>query len=129
MLVDALADHRRVATQRMRTDEAAGVRAINLMSSPGAGKTTLLATMLRALAPDLRIGVIEGDIETSIDVVDAVFVNKVDLLPHLDVDLDLFLRNLRAVNLSAGVIHVSARTGAGVAECCRWVRSQLGLVA
>ncbi|MGF7236208.1 MAG: hydrogenase nickel incorporation protein HypB [Frankia sp.] len=41
--------------------------AINLMSSPGAGKTTLLAETLRGLADRLRIGVIEGDIETSLD--------------------------------------------------------------
>ena len=46
---------------------AAGVRAVNLMSSPGAGKTTLLRETLSRLAGQLRIGVIEGDIETSLD--------------------------------------------------------------
>jgi hydrogenase nickel incorporation protein HypB len=46
---------------------AAGVRAVNLMSSPGAGKTTLLRETLSRLAGRLRIGVIEGDIETSLD--------------------------------------------------------------
>jgi hydrogenase nickel incorporation protein HypB len=46
---------------------AAGVRAVNLMSSPGAGKTTLLRETLARLAGQLRIGVIEGDIETSLD--------------------------------------------------------------
>jgi hydrogenase nickel incorporation protein HypB len=45
----------------------AGVRAVNLMSSPGAGKTTLLRETLSRLAGQLRIGVIEGDIETSLD--------------------------------------------------------------
>ena len=45
----------------------ARVCAVNLMSSPGAGKTTLLRALLQALAPSTRIGVIEGDIETSID--------------------------------------------------------------
>src|SRR6202522_4626968 len=35
--------------------------------------------------------------------VDAVVVNKRDLLPHLDFDLDLFLANLRAVNPGAAV--------------------------
>src|SRR6202161_2696296 len=39
--------------------------------------------------------------------VDAVVVNKMDLLPHLDFDLDLFLANLRAVNPGAAVIQVS----------------------
>src|SRR4249919_1313330 len=46
---------------------AAQVCAVNLMSSPGAGKTTLLRALLQALAPSTRIGVIEGDIETSLD--------------------------------------------------------------
>lgn len=45
----------------------AQARAINLMSSPGAGKTTLLRETLRVLADRLRIGVIVGDIETSLD--------------------------------------------------------------
>ena len=53
-----------------------------------------------------------------------VFVNKIDLLPHLDVDLELFLRNLRAVNPSAPVLEVSARTGAGVEACADWVLAQ-----
>jgi hydrogenase nickel incorporation protein HypB len=40
---------------------AAGVFAINLMASPGAGKTTLILKTIQELAPELRIGVIEGD--------------------------------------------------------------------
>ncbi|MGZ3667530.1 MAG: hydrogenase nickel incorporation protein HypB [Ktedonobacterales bacterium] len=46
---------------------AHGVRALNLMSSPGAGKTTLLERSIAQLRDQLRIGVIEGDIETSAD--------------------------------------------------------------
>lgn len=41
--------------------------AMNLISSPGAGKTTLLEKSLRELSNHLRVGVIEGDIETSLD--------------------------------------------------------------
>ena len=37
------------------------------MSSPGAGKTTLLSETLRRLAGEIRIGIVEGDIETSLD--------------------------------------------------------------
>ena len=40
---------------------------INLMSSPGAGKTSLLERSITALKKDLRIGVIEGDIQSSQD--------------------------------------------------------------
>jgi hydrogenase nickel incorporation protein HypB len=52
---------------------------------------------------------------------DAVVINKIDLLPHLDVDLDLFLANLRAVNPRADVFRTSAKTGEGVDEWCRWL--------
>src|SRR5581483_4621433 len=37
------------------------------MSSPGAGKTTLLRETLSRVAGQVRVGIIEGDIETSID--------------------------------------------------------------
>ncbi len=47
--------------------EAMGARAVNLVSSPGAGKTTLLERTIEALSPSLRLGVIEGDIETDRD--------------------------------------------------------------
>jgi hydrogenase nickel incorporation protein HypB len=47
--------------------DASAVTAVNLMSSPGAGKTAVLRETLRRLHGCLRIGIIEGDIETSID--------------------------------------------------------------
>ena len=40
---------------------------VNLMSSPGAGKTTLLKRTLAALGEQVRLGVLEGDIATSLD--------------------------------------------------------------
>jgi len=43
------------------------VLAINLMSSPGAGKTALLEATIQQLGSDLRIAVIEGDLETEND--------------------------------------------------------------
>src|SRR5580658_4198678 len=52
---------------------------------------------------------------------EVVVVNKMDLLPHLDFNLDLFLANLKAVNPGAAVFQVSARTGAGIGEWCRWL--------
>lgn len=39
----------------------------NLMSAPGAGKTSLLKVALKELKDEYRVGVIEGDIATSID--------------------------------------------------------------
>ncbi len=47
--------------------EEHGVLAINLMSSPGAGKTTLLEKTIEILGKELKVGVIEGDLETSRD--------------------------------------------------------------
>ncbi len=44
-----------------------GVFAVNLMSSPGAGKTALLEASIERLGRELRIGVIEGDLETEND--------------------------------------------------------------
>jgi hydrogenase nickel incorporation protein HypB len=197
-----------------RTDLAsAGAVAVNLMSSPGAGKTALLQETLARLKGSMRIGVIEGDIETSLDAdrlaglgaevalintghgfggechLDApmvrsalgrlpladldlvlienvgnlvcpaefdvgeharamiysitegeekplkypvmfrsanlVAINKIDLLPHLDFDLDLFRANLRAINPTVATIDVSARTGEGVDAWCNWLRTQV----
>jgi hydrogenase nickel incorporation protein HypB len=51
-----------------RTDFAdAHVHVVNMMSSPGAGKTTLLREVLLRLGSALRVGIVEGDVETSID--------------------------------------------------------------
>ena len=44
----------------------AGTLLVNLMSSPGSGKTTLLSRIIREL-PELRIGVMEADIESDVD--------------------------------------------------------------
>ncbi|MPM57550.1 Hydrogenase maturation factor HypB [bioreactor metagenome] len=67
ILEDIYAENDRLAAANRTALDAAGVRAVNLMSSPGAGKTTLLARTLAALQGRLRVGVIEGDIETPLD--------------------------------------------------------------
>ena len=43
------------------------VFAVNIMASPGAGKTSVVLQTIRALKGKVRIGVIEGDIASSID--------------------------------------------------------------
>ncbi len=213
ILENLLSENDRVADANGRRLVASGVCAVNLMSSPGAGKTTLLRKTLEELGRTMRIGVLEGDIATSLDAdrlegagataisvvntsagfggechldavmvrsgmerlplsdldlliienvgnlvcpaefrvgeharamvfavtegeekplkypvmfraTDVVVVNKVDLLPHLDFDLDVFLSNLAAVNPTAEVILASARTGEGVDEWCAWLVRQ-----
>jgi hydrogenase nickel incorporation protein HypB len=216
VLEDIFSENDRVADENRKDFADAGVRTVNLMSSPGAGKTSLLKRTLEQLAGTLRVGILEGDIATSIDAdrlegfgaavalvntsagfggechldavmvrsglsrlplanldllvienvgnlvcpaefsvgehakamvyavtegeekplkypvmfraVDAVVVNKIDLLPHLDFDLDLFLANLHDVNPTARVIHASARTGAGIEEWCAWLTGQAAAV-
>lgn len=56
-------DHEAVHN-RAHLDEY-GLLCINLMSSPGAGKTTLLEATIKASG--LKIGVVEGDLETNMD--------------------------------------------------------------
>jgi CobW/HypB/UreG, nucleotide-binding domain len=47
--------------------DQAGTYVINLMSSPGAGKTALLERTLERLRGQLRLGVLEGDVQTTLD--------------------------------------------------------------
>jgi hydrogenase nickel incorporation protein HypB len=189
---------------------------INMMSSPGAGKTALLERTLERLRSQLRLGVLEGDVQTTLDAdrlarfhiplvqvntdpgfggechldanmvrsglgelpledidiliienvgnlvcpaefrvgedvrvmvysitegeekplkyplmfrsADLVLVNKVDLLEHLDFDLEQFLGNLDAVNPGVSTILTSARTGQGVDEWCDWLGQRLETV-
>ncbi|MEO6318093.1 MAG: hydrogenase nickel incorporation protein HypB [Acidimicrobiales bacterium] len=216
VLEQILSENDRVADANRAALVGGGVWAVNIMSSPGAGKTALLKRTLVALNEEFRVGVLEGDIATSLDAdelgglgaaislvntsagfggechldavmvrsglsrlpldqldlllienvgnlvcpaefdvgqharamvyavtegeekplkypvmfraADVVVVNKIDLLPHLDFDLDLFLANLQAINPRATVIHLSARTGEGVAEWCVWLRQHLNPV-
>jgi hydrogenase nickel incorporation protein HypB len=193
--------------------DRAGTYTINMMSSPGAGKTALLERTLERLRNQLRLGVLEGDVQTTLDAdrlarfhiplvqvntdpgfggechldanmvrsglgelpledidiliienvgnlvcpaefkvgedvrvmvysvtegeekplkyplmfrsADLVLVNKVDLLEHLDFDLDQFLGNLDAVNPGVRTVLTSARTGQGVDEWCDWLGKRL----
>ena len=57
----------RIASEVRACLEAAGVVALNLMSSPGAGKTLLLERTVQALGRELSIAVITGDVQTQND--------------------------------------------------------------
>lgn len=193
------------AFNRARFDEA-GVRAINLMASPGAGKTSLIVRTIEALKGEMRIGVIEGDIATTIDAdriaalgvpvvqintdgechldaamvqnalsrlaldqldllivenvgnlvcpamfklgvhrnvliasvpegddkpykypvmyrgVDAVVLNKMDVLAAFDFDVDYFRRGVEVLNPGLAFFPLSCKTGDGVAAWLDWLR-------
>ncbi len=64
---DLLAHNDAVAAKNRAAFAAAGVFALNLVSSPGSGKTTLLVETIRRLGPGLPVTVIEGDQQTSND--------------------------------------------------------------
>ncbi len=57
----------RIARENRKLFDKSNLTVINLMSSPGAGKTTLLEQLGKHFKDTLRIGVIEGDIQTSLD--------------------------------------------------------------
>ena len=57
----------RIARQNRDLFDQNDVLVFNLMSSPGAGKTSLLERTITALKDDMKIGVIEGDIQSSHD--------------------------------------------------------------
>lgn len=212
VLEDIFAENDELAEQNRSDFDAHHVKAVNLMSSPGSGKTELLVATLRALGPQVRVGIIEGDIETDLDAqrmnglaaqisvlntaagfggechldapmvahalesldlenldlvmienvgnlvcpaefevgahlramvysvtegedkpkkypvmfrsVSCVVVNKIDLLPYLDFDMDLFRKNLNEINPQARVIELSAKTGTGVDAWVSWLKEK-----
>jgi hydrogenase nickel incorporation protein HypB len=54
--------------------------------------------------------------------VDVVLLNKIDLVPHLDVDVDTYIAHVHEVNAAAAILPVSARTGAGMDAWFGWLR-------
>src|SRR3954453_7757232 len=72
---DALDANNTIARANRADFDAAGVTVVNFMSAPGAGKTTLLEGVVRPL-DGVRVGVLEGDVQGSLDA---------DRLAHLHV--------------------------------------------
>jgi hydrogenase nickel incorporation protein HypB len=52
---------------------------------------------------------------------DLVVVNKIDLLPHLEIDLEKLLANIDTVHPGVEVMLTSARTGDGVGALRDWL--------
>lgn len=111
---DILSANEEVADDIIRVFAREDIFALNMMASPGAGKTSLILATIDRLPPDVRPGVIEGDLASSIDAeliasrevpvvqintggnchLDAPMVHTA--LPHLplpDIDL-LFIENV-----------------------------------
>ncbi len=54
--------------------------------------------------------------------VDLVLLNKIDLVPYLNADVDSYLAHIRQVNPTATILPVSARTGDGMPTWFGWLR-------
>ena len=87
------ADNNKVAAQTRELLKEKNVFFINLMASPGAGKTTLLTRTIEALKNTYRIGVMEADVDSSIDAqtIEKLGVKVIQLhsggLCHMDADM------------------------------------------
>ena len=182
---------------------------LNLMSSPGSGKTTTLLRTIETLKDELRMGVMEADIDSDVDaekmaaagvksiqlhtggmchldagmteqglkeigtadldlvvlenvgnlvcpaefdtgavknamilsvpeghdkplkypliftVCDALIINKIDVLPYFDFDMDKVVEYARMRNPKLKIFPISAKTGEGVDALCGWLRQQV----
>jgi hydrogenase nickel incorporation protein HypB len=84
------------------------------------------------LGEDLRIGLLsvpEGDDKilkypSLFSSINVLLINKMDLIPHLDFDVDRAIEECRSLNPDVQVFTVSAKTGEGMEEFCGFVEDQ-----
>ena len=55
---------------------------------------------------------------------DGLILNKSDLMPYIDFDMDFFTKGFRALNPQAPLFKVSARTGDGFAQVAQWLEEK-----
>ena len=98
-----LADNDRDAEKLREELKEKGIFLLNLMSSPGAGKTTTLSRAIEALKDELKIGVMEADIDSDVDTktIAGLGVKAIQLhtggMCHLDADMTR--QRLRALDV------------------------------
>ena len=122
VLKNILGANEQLAEKNQRLLEKNGIFVLNVMASPGAGKTSLILETIRRLKGKVRIGVIEGDVSSSVDAeavgkegvaviqintgggchLDANMIgNALNNLPLSDIDL-LFIENVGNLICPAG---------------------------
>jgi len=55
---------------------------------------------------------------------DAVVINKIDLLPYVDFDMEAFRRCIEGLNPKAQIFQLSCKTGEGIEKWCSWISEQ-----
>lgn len=60
---------------------------------------------------------------------DLVILNKIDLLPHLEFDLNHATENARRANPDVQILSLSARTGEGLEAWYRWIKAEIAAAA
>jgi hydrogenase nickel incorporation protein HypB len=58
-------------------------------------------------------------------IVDAVLINKIDLLPHLKFDIDAFSQTIKGMNQKVEIFPISCTTGQGIEQWVSWLLSQM----
>lgn len=58
--------------------------------------------------------------------IDALILNKIDLLPYIEFDLDYFRRGITLLNPGVTFFELSCRTGEGFPAWAEWLRQQMG---
>ena len=203
------ADNDRRAAQLRAELKEKGIVLLNLMSAPGSGKTTTLTRTVELLKDEVKIGVMEADIDSDVDartmaaagvksiqlhtggmchldadmtrqgldelidgdvelailenvgnlvcpaefdtgavknaailsvpegddkplkyplmfqVCDVVLINKIDVAPYFDFDLEKCKEYIKMRNPNAKVIPICAKTGEGVEQWADWLREQV----
>jgi hydrogenase nickel incorporation protein HypB len=205
---DILSANDEIARQNRQLLDQHSICVMNLMASPGSGKTSLILRTIDALHDRVRIGVIEGDVASTVDAdqvaakgvsvvqintggqchldapmlqralaqlpladldviiienvgnlicpvdfklgenlnvmiasapegddkplkypsifiaVDAVVINKVDLLPYVHFDVEAFGKLVEGMNTDVRIFEVSCETGQGIEDWAQWVVEQ-----
>jgi len=67
VIKDILSANNQIAERNRQRLDTNRVLAVNLMSSPGSGKTSLILETIKSVRGKVRVGVIEGDISSSLD--------------------------------------------------------------
>jgi len=55
----------------------------------------------------------------------AVIINKIDLFPYVDFDIDTFRRSVEELNPKAQLFEVSCKTGEGIDKWCLWLSKEV----